>query len=150
MLWEIENNIGKREDLSRLFFTIYNEIENKLRKLKGDIKNHPDLFDKEKKYIKSEHISYTLITKILLGTVGCIPAYDRLFKKGLYNQPFIKKGFNPKRSFAQLLDFYIDDKNKREIDDLRINLNNYTIMKIIDMYFWQIGWESEKSEYHKR
>ena len=30
-------------------------------------------------------LSFTLITKILMGTLGCVPAYDRYFIAGIKN-----------------------------------------------------------------
>ena len=42
-----------------------------------------EYYDMVRKSIKSQKIkngiSYTLITKILMGTLGCVPAYDRYF-----------------------------------------------------------------------
>lgn len=91
---------------------------------------------------KSERISDTLRTKILLGIFGCIPAYDRFFKEGIskYNKP--KKlnliSYFGKNSYLKLWDFY----NKQKIQDFYLHNNpkiKYPPMKLVDMYFWQIG-----------
>ena len=34
------------------------------------------------KFSTKNNLSETLITKILMGTLGCVPAYDRYFVKG--------------------------------------------------------------------
>ena len=38
----------------------------------------------------------TLLTKILLGTVGCVPAYDRYFKKTLADTGAAPQAFSAK------------------------------------------------------
>lgn len=85
----------------------------------------------------------TLITKILLGTLGCVPAYDRYYMRsvkankvssGLYNKASV-------RSAAEFYCRYLD-----AFEDLRkeISTNNveYPPMKLIDMCFWQDGFIS--------
>ena len=57
---------------------------------------------KVKKLTKDkESVSDILITKILLGTLACVPAYDRFFKNTL-KELSIKQNFNIKtaRSFC--------------------------------------------------
>ena len=95
-------------------------------------------------------VSDTLVSKIILGTLGCIPAYDQFFIKGLkkYNEdyklePKIMRRFR-KDSLEKLIDFA--KANKIEIEDACNKLNNacgvkglYTPMKVIDMYFWELG-----------
>lgn len=89
---------------------------------------------------KSGSASDILVTKILLGTIGCIPAYDRLFKKGvslLGNFP-AQLG---KSSYAGLIQFY--NKNKEGIKAAQAEIAQrgikYPTMKLIDMYFWNLG-----------
>ena len=50
-------------------------------------------------------LSFTLITKILMGTLGCVPAYDRYFIAGIKNQKVATGNYNLK-SIMQLVDFY--------------------------------------------
>ncbi|MEK6912886.1 MAG: hypothetical protein AABX26_02935 [Nanoarchaeota archaeon] len=139
LLWSIEENLDKKEQLSSLFIILYDKIENKLKIDRSSVKNHPDFEGIDKAYLKDrEEISHTLITKILLGTMGCIPAYDRFFKEGLEIEN-IQKKFNSKKSFIQMIDFYI--KNKEELDKLKEKIKGYPLMKILDMYFWVAGYE---------
>jgi len=81
----------------------------------------------------------TLITKILLGTLGCVPAYDRLLKIGLKEEK-IGQTFN-KKSLHNLFDFV--NKNISDLKTVQTEINQkgcyYPIMKIVDMYFWEIG-----------
>lgn len=93
--------------------------------------------------------THTLISKILLGCLGCTPAYDQYFVSGL-SQKF--KG-DKKRisifgedSLKHLFQFIED--NKVEIAAVREYIlqelkTHYPVMKIVDMYFWQLGYENE-------
>lgn len=90
----------------------------------------------------------TLLSKIILGTLGCVPAYDRYFIDGLKEIKMKHTGFN-EASLNELFNF-IDD-NKNEIDEaqklIKIETQrHYPLMKILDMYFWQIGYDKEVKE----
>lgn len=84
----------------------------------------------------------TLITKIILGTMGCAPAYDRYFIDGVRH---LKKPFSSfnKSAYGKLLDFY--RQNSKEILNTQRDIAKtgitYPIMKLIDMYFWNIGFK---------
>lgn len=68
-----------------------------------------DYYDKIRREVKEQdlknRLSYTLITKILMGTKGCVPAYDRYFIVGIKNQKIATGNYNIK-SVLQLVDFY--------------------------------------------
>ena len=89
-------------------------------------------------------VSETLVTKILMGTMGCAPAYDRYFIAGIKNRKVATGNFNTK-SLIQLAQFY--QKNESILEKVRLNLalNDifYPQMKLIDMGFWQIGADLE-------
>jgi len=93
----------------------------------------------------------TLLSKIMLGTLGCVPAYDQYFIKGLKEMKMKHFGFN-ELSLTELFNF-IDD-NIKEIEQSQ-NLikarmeKHYPLMKILDMYFWQIGYDKEIMEKNK-
>ena len=87
-------------------------------------------------------ISDTLITKILMGTLGCVPAYDRYFISGIKALKAATGNYNIK-SITQLADFY--EKNAEQFDcilkTMKISDIQYPQMKMIDMGFWQIGYD---------
>ncbi len=142
-LWNIEKNLDKKEEMRQSFLSLYTQLENALKKIRSTLNKHPDI-SKDKRYLNErEIISPTLITKIILGTIGSTPAYDRFFIKGLEMNNLQQK-FNPKKSFNELLNFYMH--NKKEIDRLKNRLNGYTIMKVVDMYFWIIGYENSSKK----
>lgn len=110
-----------------------NELKEKLSKHYRSFK-----YLNSKNKIRSINPTDTLLSKIILGTLGCLPAFDRLFIKG------VKKTINTKRfttlkekSLYNLFDFI--STNHGELSNIKKQRPNYTIMKIVDMYFWQIG-----------
>lgn len=90
-------------------------------------------------------VSDTLVTKILMGTMGCVPAYDRYFIAGIKSQKVATGSFNLK-SILLLAQFY--QKNEVVLEKARytLPLNDifYPQMKLIDMGFWQIGADLEE------
>lgn len=88
--------------------------------------------------------SDTLITKILLGTIGCTPAYDRYFKSGLALTNVAQQRYGEK-SMHQLIEYYMEHYEELETYRMLISQNRitYTPMKILDMCFWQIGFDHD-------
>jgi len=90
----------------------------------------------------------TLITKVLLGTYSCVPAYDRHFLKGLRESGFSQYKFDA-NSLVEIFDFisghYQEIEESQNVILRRFN-KHYPIMKVIDMYFWQIGYDADLEE----
>ena len=102
-------------------------------------------YDKVRRTTKSNDVrndlSDTLITKTLLGTLGCVPAYDRFFRSGIRHYHIARGIFN-RTSLIELSKFY--EKNFKILEEVKNDLLieesiSYPQMKIIDMLFWQIG-----------
>lgn len=82
-----------------------------------------------------------LITKVMLGTMGCVPAFDNNFRKG-----FMASTFGPK-SLRRIGQFYRDHANIIEAHRERtLSFNTglpterrYTRAKVIDMIFFIEG-----------
>ena len=121
-----------------------NETNQKLLKeINEFIANYYDEIRREvRSSALKNNLSETLITKILMGTLGCVPAYDRYFVKGIRSQKVAIGTYNIK-SILQLVDFY--EKNIEQLDSVQKNFNVadmlYPQMKILDMGFWQIGFD---------
>jgi len=94
------------------------------------------LVNGEKKGVK---VSDTLLSKIILGVYGCIPAYDRYFKDGL--RLFGIRTKMDSLSLEELLLFYNNNINEFSSCYETFNKNGvcYTPMKLMDMYFWKVG-----------
>lgn len=99
--------------------------------------------DVKKQEIKKD-ISDVLITKILMGTLGCVPAYDRYFASGI-TKTKVAKGNYDDESIIQLVKFYEDNKIELEKarEDMKIQDIPYPQMKVLDMGFWQFGFDLE-------
>ena len=106
-------------------------------------------YDKIRREVKGQELknqlSFTLITKILMGTLGCVPAYDRYFIAGIKKQKVTTGNYNLK-SIMKLVDFY--EKNSVRLESVREKMEvdgmPYPQMKMLDMGFWQIGFELDK------
>ena len=87
----------------------------------------------------------TLLTKILLGTVGCVPAYDRYFKKALADTGAAPQVFSAK-SIRTLGNLYLDYED--EFEKLRKHCGSrieYPAAKILDMCFFEYGFQRDAS-----
>ena len=143
---------SKYDDLLGIDFEgiISSDMLEKLFYLVKELKNY---YAKIRRKINMEvkgDISDILITKILLGTLGCVPAYDECFTKGIKVLGVSKGKFN-KDSILKIAELYKSYKAPFENMRKKFSINNnliYPQMKIIDMAFWQFGYnviESEKS-----
>lgn len=89
-------------------------------------------------------ITDTLVTKILLGTMGCVPAYDSYFKAGLRSCGFLQT--YGVCSLKQISTFYMQNADLFEKLREKCSCSGvpYPPMKILDMCFWQQGVDLKK------
>ena len=92
---------------------------------------------KGKKLKFSKNISKMLISKILLGTLACTPAYDKYFKMGItcLNDNL---GATFENDFVKLMN---NQKVKEAIDEMMREYPKYPQMKLLDSCFWQLGYD---------
>lgn len=93
--------------------------------------------------------SDTLISKITLGTLGCLPAYDRYFIVGV-NSSYLNFSKMNNNNLKNLFSFLEQEELSKQIKSCQIFISKqrkmyYPIMKIVDMYFWQMGFDLEKT-----
>ena len=90
----------------------------------------------------STPVSPVLITKILMGTLGCVPAYDRFFQDGAKYLGLEHNSYK-ESSLLELADIY-EEHNDR-LEEARRGMRTedliYPQMKLLDMGFWQIGFD---------
>jgi hypothetical protein len=86
----------------------------------------------------------TLVTKIMMGALGCAPAYDIYLREGL-REGSLPQAFSEK-SYLKMLEFC--DKESDDFEKARRHLNqrpqrlvDYPIVRVVDIYFWQRGKE---------
>lgn len=121
------------EDTGKKIIKLKNELQRIIAHQAGDSRNNP--------------VSEILISKIMLGTLGCVPAYDRYVKAGFKAEGIRHHSFTEK-SFKEIIGFGTD--NLAAITEIRRTTRKngleYPDMKILDMYFWQIGFEKERAK----
>ena len=92
-------------------------------------------------------VSPVLITKILMGTLGCVPAYDRFFQDGVATYKVTTREYSLK-SVLRLVDFY-EEHNDR-LEEARRGMQcedlTYPQMKLLDMGLWQVGFERDAGD----
>jgi hypothetical protein len=129
------NNEVMREDISDILY-----LKDELAKYYSSI-----YFIKGAAKPKPIAATDTLLSKILLGTFACVPAYDRYFIDGLQEMKMEHTGFS-EVSLNELFNF-IDYNDSEIIHAQKLifskNQNHYPRMKILDMYFWQIGYDKD-------
>lgn len=101
------------------------------------------LFEKLNNSYGEDKPTDTLITKILLGTFACIPAFDTFFKESCAAiTPKIEQ--NPKNAFRELCDFAIKYR-----EELRFSNGDVYCppMKALDFYFWEVAFSNQDEKH---
>ena len=152
-LWDF-NPCDSKNDIDKicnLIFEIYNFIEKAYHLENDESSNRNDQ--------KDDVATDTLVTKILLGTFGCVPAFDRYVKKAIgklkktnIGKKVIGRGENgygitqtiSKNTFKGMVEFVKDNSSEFVVKDNNGEDNkDYPPMKCLDMYLWEIGMELE-------
>ena len=82
-----------------------------------------------------------LVTKVLLGTVCCLPARDDYFRKGCSKGGFTFGSLN-EDFVKRILEFckeYRQELSEIQRDKLDLYGHPYPFMKLVDMHFFQLG-----------
>lgn len=124
------------------------DVRAQLKELYDDIADdfHPIRDQVAGREIESP-VSQVLITKILMGTLGCVPAYDRFFVDGIKEHK-VTTGEYSLKSVLKLADFY--EAHNDRLEEARRGMQCedliYPQMKLLDMGFWQIGFERDAGD----
>jgi len=124
------------------------EVQKRLKNVSDNIANHFHPIREEVAGRKvASSVSPVLITKILMGTLGCVPAYDRFFVDGIKTYKVTTQEYSPK-SVLKLVDFYEahNDRLEEARRGMRTEDLTYPQMKLLDMGFWQIGFERDAGD----
>lgn len=131
-LWSVEE-IPNEEQIELIFCLkqeLEKEIENLNRSMADNVVHQTDM----------------IISKIMMGTIGLVPGYDRFFIKGVK-----KEGHNlkfSKESFRELINMIKDRADLKNVWDIKVNIKEseykYPPFKLVDIYFWLKGYENEK------
>ena len=124
------------------------EVQKRLENLNKYIAKHFEpIRDEVAGRAVASQVSPVLITKILMGTLGCVPAYDRFFVDGIKTYKVTTQEYSPK-SVLKLVDFYEahNDRLEEARRGMRTEDLTYPQMKLLDMGFWQIGFERDAGD----
>lgn len=127
----------REDEVQTMLTNVYNYIANEFHPIREEIAGRK---------VESP-VSQVLITKILLGTLGCVPAYDRFFGIGAKYLGLEKDTYQEK-SLRELADFYEahNDRLEEARRGMRTEDLTYPQMKLLDMGFWQVGFDQETKE----
>ena len=124
---------------TELLFELVKELDNYYDEIRTQVARN------KKKVESKASLSRTLLTKVLMGTLGCVPAYDRYLLVGLKTTGIAPQTFN-ENSIKKICQFYID--NEADLENVRKNLKlgsiKYPQMKLIDMGLWNKGEEEDR------
>lgn len=137
-------NIEKLFNLKKRLTAFYDPIREEVYNV--------DWKEIETKSLPNGDISPTLISKILMGTLGCAPAYDRFFRYAIKDNHIASGDFSEK-SIIGLSNHYLNNMNSYEKarDKMKFpNNEKYPQMKVLDMAFWQIGYEEDLQKRNQR
>lgn len=126
------------DEFVEALFKLYGELESHYKKIRSDV------LEQWGKNTKRESVSATLITKIMMGALGCVPAYDR-FVVGALGGYKLTKRFSEKsiRDVIKLV-----QNNRHEFEELWRGFKRplkgkgsgrYPQMKLVDFVLWTKG-----------
>jgi len=90
--------------------------------------------------------THTLVTKVMLGAIGCFPTLDTLFVAGA-RQCGLQCADLSRKTIECIVRFCLirlDDLRQEQEKIKKRSPIRYPLMKIVDMYFWQIGFELDQ------
>jgi hypothetical protein len=129
-------------------FEVSQESITRILELKKELYDYYNKFDYQTKRntFDKKPPTDTLLSKIVLGTVGCSPAFDRYFNDGVKSYKIKSTRFE-KKDFDELFKFI--DRNRIEIIQFQNELFQkediyYPIFKLVDMFFWNEGFSIKK------
>ncbi len=111
---------------------------------------------------KNEDVSDTLLTKILMGTLGCVPAFDRYFMDGIRKFKEQSEKDDEKKDGCKLqislgkkcraikLLSELFGEHDNELPRKKVGDYQYPEMKIIDSCFWQLGYDQSMYDEMKK
>jgi hypothetical protein len=120
----------------------------KLKKQIEDYINSLTVIKNRLEDVENAHATDTIISKILMGTIGCTPAYDTYFRKGLSACKICRCGSLTGTSFAKLLNICRENRiwsklQKRPVEYYGVV---YPVMRMVDLYFWTKGFNASRND----
>ncbi len=147
-LWNIECLLLGKDDCWNLLDRLYRKLRDIYTKIREKVVSN-GYIDRS----KGRDASDVLITKIMMGTLGCTPAYDTYFISGIKAWGKATQNFNC-NSIRLLTAFYEENRAVLEQERARLRFSGYDYpqMKLIDMGFWMLGFnlDNERKNQQKQ
>lgn len=134
--WHFDPFIISANELDESLVYLTGEIRDVLSTSYSDIKRKTSMTNNN---ANRSIISDTLITKVLMGTLGCVPAFDERLRKGLKNSG-LKQTYT-KNNMKEIIAMIKAKGLESEIYMFCDMHNVYTPMRVVDMYLWALGCE---------
>ena len=131
--WNYDPFKMNEHEFDETLLCLTREIKDSIRDIYIDIKSRTPMTNNANPNIVSD----TLITKVMMGTLGCVPAFDERLKKGLK-----VKGLQQtytKQNISKIIEMIKNNKFEKDLYDFCEEHKVYTPMRVIDMYFWGIA-----------
>ena len=130
--------VGLREpEVQERYTNVYDDIAEHFWPIRNEVAGR----------VVASDVSPVLITKILMGTLGCVPAYDRFFQDGVATYKVTTQEYSLE-SVRKLAKFYEahNDRLEEARRGMRVGDLIYPQMKVLDMGFWQVGFERDAGD----
>ncbi len=143
-------SLSENQDLQSLLKELIEELKGHYLRISACVggKSEDNSSDGEN---NGKFLSSILISKVLLGTLGCAPGYDKFFITGIKIDIITSSTFNIK-SLVKLAKFYVRNKDVFEAKRASMKTDGelpYPQMRLLDMMFWSCGkkkCEEEKAQ----
>ncbi len=125
-----------------LIITLYKNIQDALSSFKEfyDTKSYFNKIGKNEK--QSFYPKFlTVVSKIILGTIGCFPALDRNFKYAFGISDANNKSHFVPKTIKRVYNFVLNKKSEIESAIKEVDCMELPIMKAVDMYYFIKGQE---------
>ena len=118
----------------------------KLKKQIEDYINSLTVIKNRFEDVEKAHATDTIISKILMGTIGCTPAYDTNFRKGLSACEIYRCGSLTATSFARLLNICRVKGIWPKLQERPVEYYGvvYPVLRVVDLYFWTKGFNARR------
>jgi hypothetical protein len=119
------------------------DLRDKMKRLYIDELMHSNWISGSRKNAQPTH---TLITKVMLGCLGCIPAFDRFFLEGIKSEglAFVKLDQNSLSACCELFEQRSVEFEKGHAL-LKSSGFDFPPMRMLDLYFWELGFSRPRS-----
>lgn len=131
----------RKSEVQKMLETVYDYIDDYFHPIRDQVAGRE----------VATPVSPVLITKILMGTLGCVPAYDRFFVDGIKKHKVTTQEYSLE-SVLRLVGFYEAHNDRLEEARRGFEVDGliYPQMKLLDMGFWQVGFEKEARDAKSR